>query len=318
MLNTRDLQENAMHTIQAVADRTGLTPDVIRVWERRYQAVAPQRSASNQRMYSDDDIERLALLRQLTDTGLRISNIANLGTSDLRDLYQKEHEKYGRTPLTAGSKERLQGRIDACMKAIIDMDPVTLERELQVAVVEMGTVSFLSRLIHPLLVKIGEDWRAGNLRTSQEHFSSAALRSFLGRYFVSGNMDNRGPVIIMGTPTGHSHEMGAAMASMVAAQAGWNVVYLGPSIPVEELAWTAEQKKAAAVALSIHYPPDDPTIPPYLEELKELLPSGVDILIGGSSAPYYQAVAEKIGGYLLDDLCSFSPLLDELRRTRRN
>lgn len=306
-----------MHTIQSVADRTGLTPDVIRVWERRYQAVSPQRSASNQRMYSDDDIERLGLLRQLTDTGLRISNIANLGTVELRDLYQKEHEKYGRTPLTTGSKERLQGRIDACMKAIVDMDPVALERELQVAVVEMGTVSFLSRLVHPLLVKIGEDWRSGQLRTSQEHFSSACLRSFLGRYFVSGNMDHRGPVIVMGTPTGHSHEMGAAMAAMVAAQAGWNVVYLGPSIPVEDLAWTAAHKNAAAVALSIHYPPDDPTVAPYLEALKELLPAGVDILVGGSSAPYYQTVTEKIGGYLLGDLCTFSPLLDELRRTRK-
>ena len=75
-----------MHTIQSVAEKTGLTPDVIRIWERRYSVVSPERTPSNQRLYTDDDIERLNLLRRVTEQGRRISAIAALSTDELREI----------------------------------------------------------------------------------------------------------------------------------------------------------------------------------------------------------------------------------------
>lgn len=78
-----------MHTIQSVAERTGLTPDVIRIWERRYQAVS-HRTAANQRLYSEDDVERLDLLKRVTDGGRRISAVANLSNTELRDMLAQQ------------------------------------------------------------------------------------------------------------------------------------------------------------------------------------------------------------------------------------
>jgi len=66
------------HPIQVAARRSGLTSDVIRAWERRYRAVEPGRSATNRRLYSDDDVERLLLLGQVTRAGRRIGDVAGL------------------------------------------------------------------------------------------------------------------------------------------------------------------------------------------------------------------------------------------------
>ena len=88
-----------MHTIQSVAEKTGLTPDVIRVWERRYNVVAPERTPSNQRLYTDADIERLNLLRRVTEQGRRISAVATLSNDELRDITAPNHGLY-RAPIT--------------------------------------------------------------------------------------------------------------------------------------------------------------------------------------------------------------------------
>ena len=74
------------HSINMAARKSGLTPHVIRVWERRYGAVTPSRTETNRRLYSEAEIERLSLLRQAVSAGYRISNIATLDASALRDL----------------------------------------------------------------------------------------------------------------------------------------------------------------------------------------------------------------------------------------
>ena len=74
----RELDGEGKHPIQIVARRTGLTPDVIRVWERRYEAVLPRRTSTNRRLYSDRDVERLQLLRRATLAGRRIGDVARL------------------------------------------------------------------------------------------------------------------------------------------------------------------------------------------------------------------------------------------------
>ncbi|MGZ4975468.1 MAG: MerR family transcriptional regulator, partial [Limisphaerales bacterium] len=76
----------AAHAIKLVSLRTGLTAHVIRVWEKRYNAVRPRRTATNRRLYSTDDIERLTLLHEATRAGHSISTIASLSTAELRKI----------------------------------------------------------------------------------------------------------------------------------------------------------------------------------------------------------------------------------------
>ena len=299
-----------MHTIQSVAEKTGLTPDVIRIWERRYNVVAPERTASNQRLYSDNDIERLNLLRRVTEQGRRISAIASLSNDELRDITETQRPQS--RPLTDTNLD-VEKAISAAISAITELEPTQLERTLDQAFVSLGSVGFMMRFISPLMEQVGDLWRTGAVRTCQEHFSSAHVRSFLGRYMLEANTDTKGPRLIAATLPGQLHELGATMSAVVAAQIGWNVIYLGPSVPLEEIQFSAECKEARAVAISLGYPMDDPKIPMMLEELMQGLPNKCHLLVGGGSATRYSDLLSQIGALQINDLEHLSQTLDSLR-----
>lgn len=303
-----------MHSIQAAADRTGLSPDVIRIWERRYQAVMPERTASNQRLYSDEDVYRLSLLKRLTDLGRRISAVAPLSTEQLLEAVTAE------TPIVAGgfgqaasAAANMPVWVDEAMGAIVQLDPIALDKVLHAAVVQLGMVGFLTRVIHPLMTKVGELWRKGEVRTCQEHFASAHVRSFIGKYILDANGDPSGPRMVVATPPGHLHELGATMAAVTAAMAGWNVIYLGPNVPYEEIIFAADCKDARVVALSLSYPADDPKLPAFLKQLDHQLSADVVKVVGGASVECYSETLESINAHRVADLDSFSLLLDRLR-----
>lgn len=300
-----------MHTIQSVAEKTGLTPDVIRVWERRYNVVAPERTPSNQRLYTDADIERLNLLRRVTEQGRRISAVATLSNDELRDITAPNSPLIQQRPATA--ELDVDSALTDAIAAIIELNPAQLERILEQAFVSLGSVGFMMRFIAPLMDQVGDLWRTGAVRTCQEHFSSAHVRSFLGRFMLEANTDLKGPRIIVATLPGQLHELGATMSAVVAAQGGWNVIYLGPSVPLEEILFSAECKEARAVAISLGYPMDDPKIPLMLEELGQGLAGTCSLLVGGSSVGRYSGVLAASGAVQITDLQHLSQALDALR-----
>ncbi|MEE2730440.1 MAG: MerR family transcriptional regulator [Pseudomonadota bacterium] len=297
-----------MHTIQSVAEKTGLTPDVIRIWERRYNVVAPERTPSNQRLYSDQDIERLSLLRRVTEQGRRISAVAALSNEELRDITASTIPS-SRPAANLAVNQTIAEAIDA----IIELNPVRLEQTLHQAFVGMGSVGFMLHFLYPLMEQVGELWRSGAARTCQEHFSSAHVRSFLGRFMLEANTDAHGPRIIVATLPGQLHELGATMSAVVAAQSGWNVIYLGAAVPLEEVMFCAEDKAARAVAISLGYPMDDPSIPLQLEQLERGLPTQCRLIVGGSSAARYNTTLAQIGALQVDSLSNLSGALDSLR-----
>jgi len=301
-----------VHTIQSVSERTGLTPDVIRIWERRYQAVSPNRSAANQRLYSEADVERLALLKLMTDSGRRISAIAGLSDAQLKALADAQpaavHQR--QRPMADAPGNLLTDAIDAVQQ----LDSMALNAVLERAMVALGSVGFMMQFAAPLLQTIGHLWRSGAVRTSQEHFGSAHLRSFLGRYILDANTDPHGPRIVIATLPGQAHELGATMAAVTAAQGGWNVIYLGPSVPVEEIAFCADCKDARAVGISISYPMDDPRVAPQLQELTPLLPADCQLIVGGAAAGHYQDALNAISAWRAEDLVELAAQLDRLRQ----
>lgn len=320
--------EPLRETIQGAAEKSGLTADAIRVWERRYQAVVPERSASNQRIYSEADIGRLTLLKQLTESGRRISSLANLSTEALVSLLESGQVKpkaSSRRDANFADSIRLDNSdslsvrsVDSylirCLDAVMQLDARHLESELEEGLIGLGSVSFLTRLIEPLMQQVGDLWRNGEVRTCQEHFASAHIRSFLGRLMVDANTDPTGPRILVATPPGHLHEIGAAMAAVMAALSGWNVIYLGPNVPCEEILFAAECKAVKVVALSLTYPGDDASIPGFLKQLTRQLPEPISLLVGGASAADYRETLRLVNAEEIDALGDFAHRLDALRR----
>lgn len=300
-------EDQPRHPIQVVARRTGLSVDVIRVWERRYAAVSPGRTDTRRRLYSDADVHRLLLLRRATEAGRRIGDVASLPTPELARLVASDR---GAEPAAAAGPEAFVAR---CLEAAERMDPAALEAELARAAVNFSVPVLLERVVAVLLREVGERWHRGELRVGQEHLASAVVRSFLGGLYSTSNMGGTGPVLLVTTPAGQHHELGALMAAVVAAADGWRVVHLAPSTPAAEIAAAAQRVDARAVALAVAYPQDDPRLAGELRLLRQQLAPHVALLVGGHASEGYAAVLAEIGARRLASLEELRAALAGLR-----
>jgi len=299
------------HSIKIVAQRTGLSSHVIRVWERRYKAVTPRRTETNRRLYSDGDVTRLRLLAEATDNGHTISNVADLSDDDLRSLLQEDRAETPRpTPSgNASADEYLKEAIEAAR----NLDAESLGRILERASVDLTQLFVLEGVIVPLMHKIGKLWHAGELRVVHEHTAYAVVSSFVSSLKTAYAPSADAPVVVVTTPAGQLHELGALIVAATAAGDGWRTAYLGASLPAEEIARAVDHHDACAIALSIVYPPDDPTLPAEIERLKRLIPDHVGIIVGGKSASAYARVIDEVGGKQSTDLASLRDRLAEYR-----
>jgi DNA-binding transcriptional MerR regulator/methylmalonyl-CoA mutase cobalamin-binding subunit len=302
------------HSINLAARRSGLTPHVIRIWERRYGAVAPSRTRTNRRLYSELEIERLALLRRATETGHRISNVARLTVTQLQTLLAEGPPPPGAGPGTApGKRPRDLSIQEHCFAAIRRMDRQGLEEWLRRGLVQMGHQGLLMGVIAPLTQALGDQWQQGLLSGAHEHFASATIRGFLSGWSTPFALGDGAPCLVVATPAGQLHELGAVMVAALAGNLGWRVIYLGASLPAAEIAGAAIQNQARAVALSLVYPPDDGALPRELANLRRLLPAEVRILAGGRAVQAYEEALDRAGAQRLGSLDRLSQALDELR-----
>lgn len=278
--------ETPRYTTQTAARLSGLSVFVLRAWEKRYSVVKPQRTASNRRLYSDADVERLVLLRKLTEAGLAISSAAPLTDAELRTMLRRVDElgldvdKEAMSP--AGWRAGL-------MRQTRQLDGSGLERILRDAERTLSRRVFIDHVVAPFLGEIGSGWREGRVRIVQEHLATATIRSVLVELLNAATAPSGARRVITATPTGQVHEMGALLAGLTASSTGRAVTHLGAGLPAEEIAHAARDLDAAEVLLSIVYPPDDATTFAELVELVRLLPTGVVLVVGGASAPAYLA-----------------------------
>jgi len=309
---------NAHHAIKVAVRRTGLTAHVIRIWEKRHGAVAPQRTSTNRRLYSEVQIERLGLLREATQAGHSIGQVAKLPTEKLRKL-AAEAAGSNRPAASARYQSAVTlSFLNESVAAVKALDAPRLEASLKRAETALGGQGLLQRVVGPLAQTIGELWRDGSITAAHEHFASAVIRIFLGNAAKSFANGDAAPVIVIATPAGQIHELGALLVGAAAANLGWHVTYLGASLPAAEIAGAARQNRARVVALSLVYPEDDPRLAAELAKLQELLPGEVPLLAGGRAMPAYRDALEKIGALPMKDLAHLSSTLDGLRKPNKN
>jgi DNA-binding transcriptional MerR regulator len=300
---------DAIHSIRAVAHRTGLTPHVIRAWEKRYRVVKPTRTDSNRRLYSEGDVERLTLLRAATDSGHSIGLIAALTTEQLRRLTSAQRSNSAGPAAEAHTPAEI---IDRCLQATRDLNQTALETALRDGGVRHGIQGLLRRIVAPLTERIGSLWRSGELNAAQEHFATAAIRLHLANAARSYAESETAPTLVVATPSGQFHELGSVLVAAAAAGHGWRVAYLGVCLPPAEIAGAAQRTQARAVALSLVYPKDDPRLPDDLRLLRELLPPEVALVAGGRAAAAYRAVLDEVGARTAGDLDALYEILDDV------
>mgnify|MGYP001814761188 FL=1 len=273
------------HPIRVVAERTGLTPSTLRAWERRYAVVEPGRSDGGQRLYSDTDVDRLILLRRVTDAGRAISSVSDLTTRELEGMAAEDQAALAVRPTPSGEvRDEESDKVDEALAAVHAMDPARLEQILRREVVLLGGERFLDDLVAPVLREIGVRWRAGLLRPAHEHVAVAVIKQVVGWMLERARQGTRGKTLVVGTLMGEKHELGALLAATVAAMEGWQVVFLGQDLPSEEIALTVRSVEASAVGVSVVNPTDFDGIPGQLQGLLDELPPGVPVILGGAAA----------------------------------
>jgi DNA-binding transcriptional MerR regulator/methylmalonyl-CoA mutase cobalamin-binding subunit len=317
------------YPMKMVAQRTGLSAHVLRVWERRYEAVTPDRTGTNRRLYSEEEVRRLELMAALTRGGHSISQIAKQSTEALeemaRELPEPVTESQNARQSTNGhgdgngngnGRSPIDRFLDQAWVAVERMDGAGLEAVLNSATSEIGGSSMIEKVIVPLVARIGEGWDEGEISVAQERVASTVIQEVL---LLAGrpHSETRGaPTLVVATPTGQLHELGAALVVCIARRRGWRVTYLGASIPAEEIAHTVTVKEAPAVALSIVYPSDDPGMGAELRRLRQLLPECCSILAGGRASGAYYAALEEIGAKQFASLKGLKDWLDAEREQR--
>jgi DNA-binding transcriptional MerR regulator/methylmalonyl-CoA mutase cobalamin-binding subunit len=305
---------SAHNAIKVAANRTGLTSHVIRVWEKRYGAVTPERTGTKRRLYSDEQIERLGLLRDITKAGHSIGHVAKLPTDKLRQLAREAREIPAAAPPSTRAATAPEALLEECVAAVKALDARSLDETLKRGAAQLGAQGLLQRVIAPLAQMIGDLWREGSLTAAHEHFATAVIRVFLGQAARPFAGTDQSPVLVVATPSGQLHELGALLAGAAAANLGWHVTYLGPSLPAAEIIGAARQNRARAVALSLVYPEDDPKLVAELAAIRQSLPPEVPLLVGGRAMPAYRDGLKGIGVVLVEDLVQFGSALDGLRR----
>ncbi len=314
---TKSTQDSAQYLISTVSKRSGVKSDLVRAWERRYQAVTPTRTTGGHRVYTDQDIARLKLLNQATSNGHSISQIAQFSLDELKKLLKDEPidnlvDTYKDTQSPTEKVFLAEDYIKKCYASILAFDARELESHFENAIVELGAQSFIEHLLEPLLTMIGDRWKTGELRPVHEHMASSIIRSLT--YILRNNSPcaPNAPKMIVSTPIGQLHELGALLAAIIAELKGWQVTYLGANLPSEEIAAAVKYTNARAVTISISFCTDDHIVPKEIRRLKKLIGNDVALIVGGRAASHFKPVLDEVGVLNIHGYGHFRQLLDEL------
>jgi DNA-binding transcriptional MerR regulator len=236
------------YPIASAARLTGLSIDTIRAWERRYAAVVPERGARG-RVYTDAQIARLRRLSALVRDGHAISDVAGLSDSRLEQVLERSRQVPADQAAFGGMPER--SPVARIIEAIDGFDHVTVDREVSRLAALHPPRIFIYDVALPLMREAGERWCRGAWTVAQEHTLSAILRAVVSGLMRLQLPPDGAPRLVFATPEGESHEFGILAAALLAAAAPLAVVYLGASLPADEIAEAARRVGAAAAVIGV-------------------------------------------------------------------
>lgn len=271
----------------------------IRIWEKRYGLLRPARSGTNIRSYSDDDLRRLLNIALLNDRGLKISRIARLSDAEMKARIL-ELESLGGAPADL---------VESLIVATTELDEQRFAQVITGCVLRLGFEQCMFQVLIPFMRRVGMLWQVGALKPGQEHFISNLIRQKVvvaidGLPAPQDALKGRGAVLFL--PEGELHELGLLFACYLVRKQGYRTIYLGQTVPIEDLATVVERCRPEVMIGSIHTMSDPQRIEAYLRLLEKRFPK-VRILM---HAAHERAAGRKAGDLrLVHDLPAITSLL---------
>jgi DNA-binding transcriptional MerR regulator/methylmalonyl-CoA mutase cobalamin-binding subunit len=297
------------YSVQAVARLTGLTPDTLRAWERRYGAVVPEREGKGRRAYTEGDVQRLLLLKQVCDQGHAIRLVAPLANAQLREMVVLGQDTVESFTVSKDVVGRLLRTVDRFSMG-------DFEQELGRATVSLDMRRLILEVVQPLLAAMGDRWERGDLSVAQEHVVSATLRTFLGGLLRHYPRRGGPHAVVLTTVSGELHEFGILMLYVWAASEGYGCHYLGPSLPAEEIVRALRATDAKILGISVVRTDNLADVAAQIRDVSDRLKAGeVEIWIGGPGAAGVLPLVEDLPVLHVEDLAEFEHRL-QLQRAR--
>jgi MerR family transcriptional regulator, light-induced transcriptional regulator len=224
--------------IGELSKRVGVSPELLRAWERRYGLLRPARSGGGLRLYSPADVERVVVMQRHLAAGLAAAEAAALALREAVD----EGGAAGTALDPAAIREELSEALDRFDEPRAQ---AILDRLLGLATVD----ALLSEVVVPYLQELGERWSRGEASVAQEHFASSVLRGrLLG--LARGWGLGVGPVAVLACVPGEQHDLGLIAFGLGLRSRGWRIVYLGPDSPIDTVADVSHQLEPSLVVLN--------------------------------------------------------------------
>lgn len=263
------------YNIAAVERDTGLSKDVLRMWERRYGFPTPERDGNGDRLYPAEQVKRLRLIKRLMDLGHRPGKLIATPYEELAALVPR------RAALTEVISGDQRTELDELVELIRRHEGGTYLHTMQQRLARQGLQRFVQDTVAPLTHRIGEDWEQGRVEVFEEHLFTELTKRLLRQAVAALPTRARRPRILLTTLPGEQHLLGLLMAETLFTLEGAECIPLGTQTPLSEIGRAAMAHQADVVALSFSVAFPQRQIPALLLQLRMGLDSGIELWAGG-------------------------------------
>lgn len=266
------------YSIKDFEQLSGIKAHTLRIWEQRYNLLQPKRTDTNIRFYDDDDLKLILNVALLNDSGMKISKIACMATSEVREEVMRLTER----SLTHDDQ------IHALTICMIEMDEERFDKILSTNILKLGFEQTMLNVIYPFMSKIGLLWQTGAINPAQEHFISNLVRQKLIVAIDGQITQNGGKKFLLFLPEGELHEISLLFASYLIKSKGHKVIYLGQSTSNDDLLSVFKLHQPDYLLTIITTSPSSEYVQDYVTALSERFTSS-QILVTG-----YQVIGQDL------------------------
>ena len=283
------------YSIRDLEQLSGIKAHTIRIWEQRYNIIQPKRTDTNIRMYDDQDLKLVLNISLLKDHGYKISDIAKFSLDEISQEVITISDK----------KLNYPDQIHALTISMIDLDEDRFEKIISTNFLQNGFESTMLNIIYPFLTRIGTLWLAGSIGPAQEHFMSNLIRQKV-IVAIDGQVLKYHPnskKFLLFLPEGELHEISLLFTTYIIRAHNHRVIYLGQTLPFNELVFAYDVHKPDYIFASITSVPSNEEVQGYVTKLCQQFPEAQFLLTG------YQVVGQDIE---IGSNCSIINKLEDL------
>jgi MerR family transcriptional regulator, light-induced transcriptional regulator len=234
------MAQDVQHSLRIgeLSRRVGVSPELLRAWERRYGLLHPARTKGGLRLYSAEDERRVRAMQAHLDGGLSAAEAARLASA-------RESAAGG----AAEHGDAIQRGVGDLREALDAMDAEAAHAVLDGLLASFTLETVLSGVLLPYLHELGERWQRGEASVAQEHFASNLVRARL-LALARGWERGEGPTALLACAPGEQHDLALIAFGLALRGRGWRIVFLGADTPAASIAETAERLRPAVVVVS--------------------------------------------------------------------